>query len=253
MASVCLMVLLHSLGPFFNGLKLCLMDFPLINLPSLLKLDVYLAFASSGKEFLSWTMLWENKYSLVFVFEPGAFFDLTCLYSEALPKQDLFIITPLLMSLTILVPSVMLRGASVTAFPDQRSRSMITVSYMVPIPYLWSSLPIFSVPIVFLLFLRWGISISHVFQNAGVTVLYSGIVMLLYWSVFLNIAGNAVSLSGYYWTFFQNLCETLRTYSSAVMVRLESVICMWTGIASCLYTQGFTIRLIDQDSAALWA
>lgn len=149
------------------------------------------------------------------------------------------------MSLLILVPSIVLEGVSITAFPGQRVSVYDTVSFMVAVPYLWSSLPIFAVPVLFQLFLRWGISISHAFQNAGVTVLYNGVVMLLCWSVFLIIASNAVSLSHYYWTFCQKLYETPRTYSSAIMVRLESAICMWTGIASCSCTWGFTGYLMD--------
>lgn len=104
--------------------------------------------------------------------------------------------------------------------------------FTVVIPYLWLSLPVFFVPVLFQLFLRWKISISHAFQNAGVVVLYNGIIMILCWSFFLHMAGNAASVSDCYWTLCQKLRETLRACSSATAAGLESVFCVWTGIAS---------------------
>lgn len=62
---------------------------------------------------------------------------------------------------------------------------------MVTIPYLWLSLPVFSVPVLFQL----PLSISHAFQNAGVTVLHRGTGMLLCLCVPLIIDSYAVFLS----------------------------------------------------------
>lgn len=54
---------------------------------------------------------------------------------------------------------------------------------MVTIPYLWLSLPVFSVPVLFQL----PLSISHAFQEAGVTVSHRGTVMLCLSSCSLTV------------------------------------------------------------------